>query len=370
MSRRIPLTFFHVLVAATLFGLAAPASSAETTAEQPPPGGEAQHEALPAETPQDVEVRRGDLVSYYGGDLHLPRHVRQHGSVIWIGGQARIEGDVTGDVVVILGGLDLEGRVRGGVTGVLADLRLSEAHVGGDLVTVLGSLHLANSSVERSTVNVLSGFQRDLHSRFGEVINFGLANWFPTFRSLLTWAILFARFAVFVLLVLLVVTIPDRIGRMRDEAAKRYATAFAVGLLGYLGLLVIVGLLAITIIGLPLIWLAYWIAKWMGVAAIFAAIGRRMGRAVGWELSLLGAVLSCFALYVVLSLLPVWLGLPGWLLGLGLSVLFFLFVEVPGLGLVLLTSGGGARSGQATPGRSVAPPATESTAPALPPPGA
>jgi hypothetical protein len=349
MKRPEPRILIVVVLLAAMFGFATPLVVADPAADEDATDSEPPLEATPADGAPTLELRRGDLVSYYGGDLHLPAHVRQHGSIVWIGGQARIEGEVTGDVVVILGELDLNGRVRGGVTGVLSHLRLSEAHVGGDLVAVLGSLQIANTSIDRSTVNVLSGFQRDIHSRLGEVINLGLSNGSTALRTLLTWVIVFARFAVFILLVLLVVIVPDRIGRMRDVAARRYAAAFAVGLLGYVGLLVIVGLLAITIIGLPLAWLAYWIAKWMGVAAIFAAIGRRMGRALGWEMSLLGAILGCFAIYVALSLLPIWLGLPGWLLALGLSTLFFLFVEVPGLGLVLLTSAGGARREKLTP---------------------
>jgi hypothetical protein len=288
---------------------------------------------------QDAPVmteRQGDLVSVFG-DVAVPAGVRQGGNVVCIGGHATIAGEVEGDVTVILGSLRLTGSAGRNVATVLSDVELRGATVERNLVGVLGTLDLQQSEVGGELVNVLGGLDRDSATLVGSIVNLSLGTWFPSVWTLVVWLKLLSRLMVFVLLLLLVAMVPERIQLVADEAAVRYVPALFVGLLGYVGLFLVLGVLSITLVGMPLALLAFWIVKWIGVAGIFLAVGRGLGRLLGRELSILGAVLLTFGLHVLLSVAPILLGLPGLLLAGAVSALFFLFVELPAVGLTLLT---------------------------------
>jgi hypothetical protein len=295
-----------------------------------------------AEDPRKVE-RRGDLVSVFSGDVHVPAHVHQLGSVICIGGTAIVEGRVSQDVVVILGSLELTGSVGGTVTGVLSDMRLEDARVGRELVSIAGDIELTNSTVSRQLVNIFGGFDRDAASRVaGQVIQVG--DWAPSVWALLFWIRTFHKFLVFLLLALLALLVPERIRQMGREAPVRYVPAFFMGVLGYLAMLILVGLLSFTVVGIPVALLAFYVLKWAGIAAIFFAIGNRIGRAAGFTPSVLGAVFLVFSAYVVIMLVPAAFGWFGLVVTGTLKLVFFLLVELPAVGLVILTRFGGERT--------------------------
>jgi hypothetical protein len=319
-----------------------------------PAGTVRAEEVPPPDAPREID-RWGDQVSVFSGSIHVPENMRLRGSVVCIGGSALIEGRVTGDVVVILGGLEITGSVEGAVTGVLSDMELRDAEVSRELVSVLSGLQLERSTVRRELVNILGPLDRDeLTELKDQLVNIGFGGkWFPSVASLLFWLRLFHKFMVFVLLLVIVLLVPERIRLMGEEAPIRYVPAFFVGLLGYLAMLVIVGLLTVTFIGIFPALFAFYVLKWMGIAAIFFAVGRRLGRAVGASLSVLGSVLLVFALYVVLMLAPTPLGWMGLAAVAVLKLIFFLAFEVPAVGLVILTRLGTHRSGAEV----VAPPA-------------
>jgi hypothetical protein len=309
------------------------------------------------EIPIETYDRHGDVVSVLSGHIHIPIDVVQRGSVVSIGGNVLIEGEVTGDVVVILGELENRGKIRGAVTGVLSEQRHRNSSVGRELVSVLGSVDLEATRVSRELISILGSFRRDTLSSPAS-INIGFGSWFPDLRSMIFWLRLLRLFSVFVLLILLAALVPERIQILGEEAPVRYAAAFFLGLLGYLGMLIALGLLTVTVIGVPLAILGFVVLKWMGIAGIFLAVGRRLGRVLNREMSLLGAVMLVFGLYVAISMAPTVLGIFGLVVSGMLSVLFFFVVQVPAVGLVLLTLAG-TRTGR--------PAVTDSTPP--PPPG-
>jgi hypothetical protein len=298
----------------------------------------------PAERAEPI-VRYGDLVSIFSGDLHVPAGVDRRGTVFSIGGDVVVEGTVH-DVVVIGGTLRVTGSVRYQVVGVLSRLDLDGAEVGNQVVNVLGSLSTRSSTIEGQTVNISVG------------------RWFPGLRLLLFWVRVVSVVAAFVVLLLLAALIPERIRLIGEEAPVRYVTAFFVGILGFFAMLIVFGLLSLTLVGLPLALLACYLVRWIGVAGIFYAVGRKLGRAFGAELSLLGAVLATFTLYAALRLAPTFLPLWGLLLSATLWGVFFLLVELPGLGLVILTRLG--TSGGALPEVLRSPPAPAPPAPTEP----
>jgi len=314
-----------------------------------------QNETAAAEDVQtEIHDRYGDIVSVFSGDIHVPANTRQRGTIVCIGGHVLIEGEVTQDVVVILGSLENRGKIGNAVTGVLADQKHRDARVGRELVSVLGSVDLDNTRVSRELFNILGSFRRDERSS-APSINIGFGSWFPDLASMIIWIRLLRIFFLFVLLLILAALVPERIRAIGEEAPVRYAAAFFVGLLGYLGLLIVLGLLTATVIGLPVAIFAFVVFKWMGIAGIFFAIGRRLGRALNREMSLLGAVMLTFGLYALITLLPTALGVLGLLVSILIGTMFFVLVEVPAVGLVLLTRAGG-RAGRLAPAPA-APPA-------------
>ncbi len=276
--------------------------------------------------PSDAPPRRvehGDLVRVFSGDLRVPRDVERFGSVISIGGDVEIEGELHGDAVVIFGSLRLTGEVHGQVVGVLADLDMENARVHDQIVSVLGSLERENVEVGNQVVHIgLPGVR------------------FPGFLTLLSWLRLAGLLLVFVLLVLLAALVPDRIRTIGEEAPLRYVQAFFVGLLGYVVAWTMLILVSVTLIGAPIAYIAFVAAKWLGVAGLFYAVGRRLARGFGRELSPFAAVLLVFGLYAAVLIALSWAGFPGLLVIGLLRLLFLCLFEIPGFGLLLLTRAG------------------------------
>jgi len=352
LAVRRRLVFPLLLCGLALTGAAPTARAAAAPAERPEPDAA----SAPVEpAPPPFVEREGDVVSVFSGDVEIPAGVRQHGDVVCIGGDVAVRGAVAGDVVVLLGGLDLTGHVEGQVAAIATRGRLSGARVGGDLITVAGTLTLEQSEIDGQSISILGRQDRDALTRVADrAVNLGFGPWLRDLWSFATAVRVAHKLLIFVVLLLIVAVAAGRVRAMGEEAPLRYVPAFFVGLLGYLGLLVALGLLLFTLVGVPLAALAFAVIKWMGIAALFYALGRRIGRAVGREMSTLGAVLLVFALYAGLFLAPAALGfgLPQLILLTLLRLGFFLFFEVPAVGLVILTRAGFAAN---SPRRSATP---------------
>ena len=169
---------------------------------------------------------------------------------------------------------------------------------------------------------------------------FTLARSFGVLGAALFWARLLRVLTVFVMLLLLAALVPERVRVISEEAPKRLFAAFFVGLLGYLGLWLAIALLSITFVGIFLAWFLFLVLKWLGIAGMFHFFGHRIGRSMGREISLLGAVLIGFVPFALLILLPSAFGLPGLIVAGVFWFVIWIFLEIPAVGLVILTRGG------------------------------
>jgi len=318
--------------------------------------------ARPQEEPRETVSRRGDLISIFGGRITVPAGVRQRGMVVGIGSDVVVEGEVSQDVVVILGTLKLSGTVDGTVTAILSDQQVRDARVDDQYVTVFGSVEMERTSIGDEFIHILGPLEQDAFST-RPVVNVG--HWLPGFWTFLLWTRILRLLVVFVLLLMLVALIPERVRLIADEAPVRYVPAVFMGLLGYLGFWVLLVLISATVIGLPVALIAFYGLKWLGIAGIFLGIGRRLGRSFGREMSLLGAVLLTFGIYALITAAPTPLGLVGLLLSGLWRMVFFIFVEAPALGLVLLTRIGTKKRDEDTTGLPAVP-APVPTGPPIP----
>jgi hypothetical protein len=174
----------------------------------------------------------------------------------------------------------------------------------------------------------------------------------------------------FLIQLLLAALAPARVLRLSEEVPVRLFWAYLAGIGGYAALWLVNGLLFLTVLGAPLalfgVYPAFLVLKWFGLAGIYHRIGSGAARLAGRELSLLPAVLLGFLPFALIQLLPFVIG--GWLLffGIALRVLFWMLVEVPAVGLVLLTRVGSPGATLAVPPAAVEP--ALPAAPLAPPP--
>jgi len=262
-------------------------------------------------------------------DVHVPRGQTRRGDVVCILGNATIDGEVTGDVVVVGGSLRITGTAGHDVVAVLSAVSFGEgAEVGHDFVNVLGTID-GSASVHHETVHIPLFFRPiRLRTPLGML------------RTLVAWTTLLLTVLTFLALLLIAALAPDRVRILSEEVHASYLLAFLVGLGGYVGVLVAHLFLWVTVIGIPLsglVFLAFLVVKWLGVAGIYHYVGRSIGRLFGTDLSLLPAILVAFLPFALLLLVPTFIGGLGFLFALGARALFWLLVEIPAVGLVILT---------------------------------
>jgi hypothetical protein len=190
-------------------------------------------------TPPDrSQVRRGGIVRF-GEDITVGRNERIQGDVVSLGGSVDVDGEVTGDVAAI------GGSVRLG----------PDADVGGDVNVVGGTLERdPNARIGGDVEEVGSG---EIRGRMGRTWRFGnvFENLWSSVGSL---AATMMRLALLMLLGVAAVAIARP--RIEDIAAVTTAAPVRAGLIGLLGQLLFVPVLAlsavvlaVSIIGIPLL---------------------------------------------------------------------------------------------------------------------
>lgn len=223
-----------------------------------------------------------------------------------------VDGHVNGDITVVAGSLDLKGSVDGDITGVVSRLDFdAKASVEGDVTNVGGSLQRNDASVQGQVVNVPFGLSLP---KWGHGVD---GPGWGALAGLFFWWKLFAIFLFFVCALLLAALVPDRIRLISEEAPARLFTAFVFGLIGYVVFVFAQLFLALTLIGIPLVFLLYLVfvvLKWLAMCGIFHQIGSRLGQAMGREMSLLGAILLGALPFALLRFIPFCVGFSIWFL--------------------------------------------------------
>ncbi|MDH3628881.1 MAG: hypothetical protein OEV00_05755 [Acidobacteriota bacterium] len=281
--------------------------------------------------------KEGPWVSIFAKPTTIPAGTVLEGPAICIGCELTLEGELEDQIVVVFGKVTISGTVEGEVVGVLSDLDLRGATVDRQVYNILGSVDASGADLQG-------------------VIDLGMGDWVSGLPSpvhvvafVFRWFRLIKMFLIFLVIGLIAALVPDRVRTIGAVAPLRYGTAFFVGLLGYLGVMVLLTLLSVTVIGLPLGFALFRVTKWLGVCAVLWAVGHRIGRSFGRDLSVMAATFVGFVPYAILMLAPLWLGVPGLLFSLLAGLFSWVFLEIPALGLVLLTRFGT---------RGSAPPAT------------
>ena len=316
----------------------APAEKKTTTAHpvavpSPPPLPDVPE---PPRGPGILDQRRDGEINGINQDITIRAGETHDGDVTCIRGHVTIDGHVNGDVTVVAGSLDIRGSVDGDVTGVVSRMDFDpKSTIEGDVTNVGGSLQRNGATVQGQVMNLPFGIALPSWGH-------GWRSGWGAFAGFFFWWKLFAIFLFFVCALLLAALVPDRIRLISEEAPARLFTAFIFGLVGYVVFVFAQLFLAITVIGIPLVFLLYLVfvvLKWLAMCGIFHQIGFRIGKAMGRELSLLGAILLGLVPFAILRLVPV----PC----VGFSIWFL--VEILAFGYLILTRVGTRGSPGPTP---------------------
>lgn len=213
--------------------LAAPEGA---TAAQPAPGATPAPTTTPApapvpETPPRSVNRSGDIVRIGGGAVNVAENERVEGDVNAIGGPVTIDGEVTGDVVSVVGGLTLgpHAVVRGDVTAVGGPFKRDPQ------AQVFGKVNEVGIGANGQTIPPYRINPRNIL--------------FGTFASRIgTLATTIARVLMFMLFLLIVTAVGQR--PVQQIAARIAAEPLRAGLVGLLAEILFVPVLVLTIIGL------------------------------------------------------------------------------------------------------------------------
>jgi hypothetical protein len=268
-------------------------------------------------------------------DLDVPAGKVHDGDVVCIGGNVTVAGEVTGDIVIIGGSLDVSGSVRGDVVGVGSVLQLSEgAAIDGQFVNVMGSLDNHGARISGEKVNI----------PFGLMIP-GVKAPFAVLGAIIFWATVVGLALFFVAIFLFAALVPHRVRVLSEETPVSILWAFVIGLGVYAALPIVEFLLVCTVIGIPILLclhVVFLVLKWLGMVGILHFLGSRLGRLFGRDFSLVGSILLAFVLIAAIKLVPFLVGgIAGLVVLLAIKLFVWLFLEVPGVGLIFLTRAGG-----------------------------
>jgi hypothetical protein len=319
-----------------------PAQSLRVEAGARPAGSAGQDESG-GRGPRHHRVRVGDggPIVAVTDDAYVAKGQVHDDDIVAIFGKVRVDGEVTGEIVVVMGSVDISGTVRGDVVGVMSPVRLEEtAQVDGDLVSVGGPL-------DRAPGSRVDGQEFKLP--------FIRGGW-PGLWRLLFLLKLMSLALLFLAVLLITALVPRRLSVIAAAFPNRWGMAILVGLIGYCVAVVLAVILVCTFIGIPLAMGLLFAAKgikWLGLAAIFFLLGHTIGRNVfKRDLSHFAAVMGGFAVYAVMSLVPIF----GFFMSGVMSVL--------ALGIALLTRFGSEEGWRRTP----TPQAPGAVPPPAPPP--
>ena len=303
-------------------------------------------------TLENGEELNGDLV-IFGGSVELEQGSRVNGDVLLFGGNAEINGEIDGDLALLGGSANLG----------------PSAVIGGDVVTLGGNVDRAEGAVVEGQFRSVEGFNRTFSFDFPSLPDFddtfrirpsGRSSIGPFFSPAtgILWFVL-RTLVVAALAILVVLFWPKPAERAGRAAVSQPIVAGGLGCLTFMVVPILILLMAITIIGLPLSFLAVValvVAVVFGWIAIGVEVGRRMVEAFNWEIHPAAAAgIGTLAVGFVIGgigLVPC----IGWLAP--------LLVGSAGLGAVILTRFGSREYQMASANAELPPPKSKKKAPA------
>ncbi len=272
MSKGIRYSIFIIiLVMAAVLALPARAYAA----------GEAVHQNVQFEGILDKIV--------FGGDYVLKEGETLNEGLVVMGGTSSLESGstVNGDILLMGGSLDVSGEVKGNISvmGGSLDLRDS-AVVTGDISMVGGSLDRASGATVNGKVTNGTSGPIEFTAPGGVHVPDVNVFWSPIWNATRYF---FTAFLVSFLAVLVAMFLPRQTERTARAAVTQPVVSAGLGAASFVGILIGLAGLAITIILIPVSFIGVVVlaaAIIFGWIALGAEVGQRLGRAFNQEWAL------------------------------------------------------------------------------------
>lgn len=244
-----------------------------------------------------------------GGSVVIRPDEHLVGDVFAVGGTVDVLGSVTGDVVGVGGAVTVDGTVTGDVVALGGSVTLGpDARVFGDVTVVGGMVTRDPQAVVHGEVTSVSVAQT---IRSG--VNWNIVWWAWPWRD---WPLALLYVAgLFAFAALILAWIPDRVHAVERHMETNAGRSAAIGLLALLLLVPLTFVLALTIIGPPLLWIGFLAAKLLGYVALVSFVGRKVAEKFFPNSSALWQLVAGVLLVAVLRHLPVF----GWLFTLAVT---------------------------------------------------
>lgn len=218
--------------------------------------------AVEAQSDNGVSVENSNDVVRIMGDIHIPEDQTIEGDVVSILGNIKVEGPVQGDVVAILGDIDLNNEVQGDVVTILGQLTK------GDLARIQGK----TSQVSIGSMN-FNGIFPGLSLSGLSNLRFAFSRSFSLVQLLILFGLALLVFSL----------MPEKQKSMAQGIEQSLGRRLLIGLVGVMVLPIIMFILAISILGIPLIpfiFLGFILINFIGYVAVVFYTGQRIS-AVG-----------------------------------------------------------------------------------------
>jgi hypothetical protein len=280
-----------------------------------------------AQLPDTVGVEPGINWNWHGGHEEAPSARRiSHGNVVKVLGSLDVasDEDIRGDVVVVAGDVRVEGRIEGDLAVIMGDLELAgDAEILGEVVVIMGTVTQEDDSClnKVTIVDPLGfghGFSLEAVKVQGKVI-------------FISTQMLFILALAVVLLGMGIVP-DDRINNVCTTIKLAPGTSLGIGsvvaTLGHTVVLLLIGMLVATVIGIPLAVLLafamglFWVVA-TGVSAVVLGEKLKLSSGDGTKNRWISVLGGMFALHLV----PV------------LGLIFIVFTEFFALGLSFVLFG-------------------------------
>jgi len=315
-------------------------------------------DSIPSEDDENGIVKMGE-------DFTLLSEDTAASDIVVMGGDLSIEGLANGDAVCIGGNFHISGNLLGDavIIGGNADVE-STAVIKGDLVCIGGSVSREKGAeVKGEIVNIslpvissiLPFVFKYTHPGRGDVVRKPFIH--PFGKRFFRLALFFVMVvALIVLILIIIILFRGGVEKVSDAVRSQFWKTVLAGFLGVLLIIPLTVLLAVLIIGIPLVpvlWIAFVAALIFGYVCIAYTIGKIIAEKRDWKdrspyiLALLG-----LAIIEVIPFLGRLVALPGGLFNaaggflnfLGFIIVYIVFMV--GLGGVILTRFGARKFGK------------------------
>ncbi len=229
------------------------------------------------DNPPSGNTITGDQV-VIGNTFRLESGDTLDGSMLIIGGTATTASDtkINGDLILIGGTLAIDGTVNGDIVSIGGAVNLSDSAI------VNGNLSLLGANLQRSSGAIINGQIEEGSPNFpGEGTTDQFRRWLPfgnwrnPVRGILTT--LFEALALGILAVLVGLLMPHNVKNIAANLVREPLVSGGIGLLAIIVAPIILLLVAITIILIPVSFLAF-IASGLALVLGFIAVGYEVGQ--------------------------------------------------------------------------------------------